>query len=596
MKKTLLAVFSILVIVTMLLSIYLAIDVEKNLMIRRKIFSIFDSTETVLQTSKVIYAMGEIAAFDENSDWLLQKKQSENRTFINIEQMKTEWITSQFDTDNFILSIVDGNHHIQIDQLGNVKIDSKLIDHRVEIIQVNEAIYIDLSALTKINEGEALGFYEFPYQSGGSLIVMNRYLPYRIYSSNEEIKLFDSTEALMHYQTKQYSLDFLYKLKNLFEKTQIVANIKNKPVFVFNLDDNSVLVLTNENVYGLTDNSIFPESSISEGKKRETIISKKESPSKIVMTWEAVYSYNPDTSTISDMPNLNVISPTWYELSNANGDFVGKPSDEYIKWTKEKGLTLWPLISNAFDIDLTHAFLHNAVSRERFIQSLVLEVKNKGYSGINIDFENVYLADRDALTHFIAELSIYMNQEDLVLSMDVTVMGGSDNWSKCYDHEKLGKIVDFLIIMTYDEFWASSPVSGPVASYDWMLEHMIELTEVVSPDKLVLGIPLYTRVWREYPRDDIANQYRTKSSAIGMASQNALIEKYELKPIWDETDRLYYATFFEEDAQVKMWIENAETISSKLDIVNNLSLKGAATWRRGFETEDIWPVFEKILK
>lgn len=595
MKKTLLSVISILVIVTMLLSIYLAIDVEKNLATRRKIFSILDPTEIVSQNSKVIYAMGETAVFDENSDWLLQKKQSENRTFINIEQLKTEWITSHFDTDNLILSIVDGNHHIQIDQLGNVKVDFKLNDHRVEMIQYNEAIYIDLTALNKLNEGETLGFYEFPYQLDGSLILMNRYLPYRIYSSGEEIKLFDTVDGLIDYQTKNYSIDFLYKLKNLFSKTQIVDNIKNKPVYLFNLDDNSVLAITNDSVYGLTDNSIYPDSAISEGKNRENLIVKKESPSTIVMTWEAVYSYNPDTSTISDMPNLNVISPTWYELSDANGSFTGKPSDDYISWTKEKGLTLWPLISNAFDIDLTHAFLHNAVARERFIQSLVLEAKTKGYSGINIDFENVYLADRDALTHFIAELSIYMNQENLVLSMDVTVMGGSDNWSKCYDHEKLGKIVDFLVIMTYDEFWASSPVSGPVASYDWMLKHMTKLTEVVSSDKLVLGIPLYTRVWREYPREDIANQYRTKSSAIGMASQNALIEKYELKPIWDETDRLYYATFFEEDAQVKMWIENAETISAKLDIVNILNLKGAATWRRGFETEDIWPIFDKIL-
>lgn len=595
MKKTLLSVISILVIVTMLLSIYLAIDVEKNLATRRKIFSILDPTEIVSQNSKVIYAMGETAVFDENSDWLLQKKQSENRTFINIEQLKTEWITSHFDTDNLILSIVDGNHHIQIDQLGNVKVDFKLNDHRVEMIQYNEAIYIDLTALNKLNEGETLGFYEFPYQLDGSLILMNRYLPYRIYSSGEEIKLFDTVDGLIDYQTKNYSIDFLYKLKNLFSKTQIVDNIKNKPVYLFNLDDNSVLAITNDSVYGLTDNSIYPDSAISEGKNRENLIVKKESPNTIVMTWEAVYSYNPDTSTISDMPNLNVISPTWYELSDANGSFTGKPSDDYISWTKEKGLTLWPLISNAFDIDLTHAFLHNAVARERFIQSLVLEAKTKGYSGINIDFENVYLADRDELTHFIAELSIYMNQENLVLSMDVTVMGGSDNWSKCYDHEKLGKIVDFLVIMTYDEFWASSPVSGPVASYDWMLKHMTKLTEVVSSDKLVLGIPLYTRVWREYPREDIANQYRTKSSAIGMASQNALIEKYELKPIWDETDRLYYATFFEEDAQVKMWIENAETISAKLDIVNILNLKGAATWRRGFETEDIWPIFDKIL-
>ncbi|OJV62669.1 MAG: hypothetical protein BGO41_15735 [Clostridiales bacterium 38-18] len=596
MKKTLLAVVSIVIIVTMLLSIYLAIDVEKNLMIRRKIVSILDPTEMVHQTAKVLYGMGDDAIIDEHSDWILQKKNDENRTFINIENLKTEWISSHYDTDNFILSIVDGRHHIQIDQLGNVKVDFKLVDHRVEIIQLDDSYYLDLTALIKLPEGEALGFYEFSYHSGDSLVIMNRYLPYRVYTSSDEIKVFGTIEALTNYQEKHYSIDFLYKLNNLFNKAQIVDLIKNKPLYLFNLDEKSVLVVTNESVYGIVDNSIYSKSTIIEGKKREVSVINKEVPEKIVMTWEAVYSYNPDPTTIPDLPNLNVISPTWYELSDAEGNINGNPSEAYINWTKEKGLILWPLVSNAFDIDLTHTFLNNAISREHFIQALILEAKLKGYSGINIDFENVYLADRDALTHFIAELAIYMNQEGLVLSMDVTVMGGSDNWSKCYDHEKLGKIVDFLIIMTYDEFWASSPVSGPVASYDWMLRHMTELTEVVSKDKLVLGIPLYTRVWREYPREDVANQIRTKSSAIGMAAQNALIEKYELKPIWDETDQLYYATFFEEDAQVKIWIENAETISAKLDIVNNLNLKGAASWRRGFETEDIWPIFEKILK
>ena len=173
-------------------------------------------------------------------------------------------------------------------------------------------------------------------------------------------------------------------------------------------------------------------------------------------------------------------------------------------------------------------------------------------------------------------------------------MGGSDNWSKCYDHEKLGAIVDFLVIMTYDEHWASSPISGPVASYDWMLYHMKQLAEVVSPEKLVMGVPFYTRVWREYPSTEKANAITTRSSAIGMEAQNNLITKYNLTPIWDDVDKLYYATFFEEGNQVKMWIENAETIGAKIEIIDLLGLKGVAAWRRGFETPDIWNVFEKL--
>jgi spore germination protein YaaH len=217
-----------------------------------------------------------------------------------------------------------------------------------------------------------------------------------------------------------------------------------------------------------------------------------------------------------------------------------------------------------------------------------------GYEGINIDFENVYMADKDALTHFVHEFAYHTRNNNLTLSMDVTVMGGSDNWSKCYDHARLGEIVDFLIIMTYDEHWASSPISGPVASYDWMLYHMRQLAEVVSPDKLVMGIPFYTRVWREYPSTESANKIRNTSAAIGMEAQNNLIDKYKLNLIWDDIDKLYYGTFFEENNQVKIWVENARTIDAKLEIVDLLNLKGVATWRRGFETEDIWNVLDRL--
>jgi spore germination protein YaaH len=127
-----------------------------------------------------------------------------------------------------------------------------------------------------------------------------------------------------------------------------------------------------------------------------------------------------------------------------------------------------------------------------------------------------------------------------------------------------------------------------------MLHHMTQLAEVVDPNKLIMGVPFYTRVWREYPSTEVANQFVTKSSAIGMEAQNALIVKYELTPIWDDVDKLYYATFFEENAQVKLWIENASSMAAKMQIINTLNLKGVAAWRRGFETQDIWDVFNQI--
>ena len=317
-------------------------------------------------------------------------------------------------------------------------------------------------------------------------------------------------------------------------------------------------------------------------------------PDPIVLTWEAVYSFNPNTENIGPMDSLNVISPTWYELTDEAGSVSSTASEAYVNWAKSRNYEVWALVSNAFNLDRTHAFLYTANARADFIAYMINEAMVYGYEGINIDFENVYMADKDALTHFVHEFAYHTRKNNLTLSMDVTVMGGSDNWSKCYDHAKLGDIVDFLVIMTYDEHWASSPISGPVASYDWMLYHMRQLAEVVPVDKLVMGVPFYTRVWREYPSTEKANAHTTRSSAIGMEAQNALVDKYKLTPIWDDIDKLYYATFFEEGNQVKIWIENARTIEAKLEIIELLGLKGVAAWRRGFETPDIWKVFEKL--
>ncbi|HSN65149.1 MAG TPA: glycosyl hydrolase family 18 protein, partial [Fusibacter sp.] len=371
--------------------------------------------------------------------------------------------------------------------------------------------------------------------------------------------------------------------------------VSKTEAFIYPVNENTLFIIDEENNRGYIerkdDLSIEPKR-ISDLPQRISMKRTYDAP--IVMTWEAVYSYNPDTTTLPVMNNLNIVSPTWYELASADGQVNDKSSADYTAWAHARGYEVWALVSNAFDIDMTHAFLTDSNARMRFISEMLSQARANGYEGINIDFENVYLEDRDALTHFVDTFAYYAREAGITLSMDVTVMGGSDNWSKCYDHVKLGKIVDFLIIMTYDEHWASSPVSGPVASYDWMLYHMTQLADVVDPDKLVMGVPFYTRVWREYPSTEVANEFVTKSSAIGMEAQNALIVKYELTPIWDDVDKLYYATFFEENAQVKLWIENARSMAAKMQIINTLNLKGVAAWRRGFETQDIWDVFNQI--
>lgn len=595
MKKTILGVSTIIFVILFMLLGVMAVNIEFNLMVRRKINTFFQPYVIVSNDPVTVYLSSNEAIIDDNSSEILMEKDNSGSTYLNVKHLNSLGTTYSLDAEHEILSIVGDQIQLWIYSDGRVIENGVEIDHKITIKQIGESWYVNLTELNGLELGKALGFYEQSYQEGENLIIKNQYEVYKAFNNNQKEWLFSTADTLKQHQKNQFELSFLYDIRNIFLKTEISNIVNREKAIAYEIDESTWFVISAENKIGYMSaklDTVLEASSESARVVKSKFKSSYTSP--IVMTWEAVYSYNPDTSLIGEMKGLNVISPTWYALEDSTGSISSKVSTDYISWAKRQNYELWVLVSNSFDIDRTHEFLKDANARKKFIEYMIEEAKLYGYKGINLDFENVYLEDRDGLTHFVHELAQYCHINNLVLSMDVTVMGGSDTWSKCYDHEKLGEIVDFLVIMAYDEYWAASPISGPVASYDWVLEHMTEIVEKVSSDKLIMGIPFYTRVWREYPSKDKANRYSTDSTAIGMEAQNAFIEKFELIPIWDDTEKLYYATFFEEDAQVKIWIENAKTIEAKLEIVNKLNLKGVAAWRRGFETPDIWDTIERI--
>ena len=312
---------------------------------------------------------------------------------------------------------------------------------------------------------------------------------------------------------------------------------------------------------------------------------------KIIMTWEQVYSQNPDTKKIKSMEGLNVISPTWYKLISDSGELKSLVSDNYISWAKNNDYKLWAMVSNTFnDIEMTSRFLNDVKSREVFINNLIEEFEKYNFEGINIDFENIYMKDKNKFTQFISELSYEFNKRDIILSVDVTVIGGSENWSMCYDRLRLGQLVDYLVIMTYDEHWASSPISGSVASYNWVESSLKEIIKIVDSEKIIMGIPLYTRIWYEKPSKKIVNKMDVSSKSITMHGQNNLLKETGLTPLWDEEAKQFYISYIKDLQVKKVWLEEEVSIKEKAKLVNKLNLAGVAMWSRGFETENIWKV------
>lgn len=367
-------------------------------------------------------------------------------------------------------------------------------------------------------------------------------------------------------------------LEELSKHFNITSDVMTDPVYLLTLDFNS----NGQASYAIKDQIDQINADL---------------PSKINMTWEAVYSAKTNVSKLYDMPGLDIISPVWYEVTEGSGVLKSKKQDDYIEWAASKGYTLWPAVTNSFDPEMTHELITDVDNRTTLINKLVEIYANNEFPGINIDFENIYKDDKAHLSQFIAELTAAFHRQGMLVSIDVTFAGGSDNWSKCYDRKVLGEWVDFVVIMSYDEHWGSSPISGSVASMNWLDKNLNLLVQEVDADKVIMGIPFYMRIWFERPHKEVVNNMKVTSDAITMHKMESILASGDYNVLWDENAGQNYISFIDEkdNAVKKIWIEDAESLKLKLTMVHKYNLKGIASWRRGYELESIWPVLEEAL-
>lgn len=317
--------------------------------------------------------------------------------------------------------------------------------------------------------------------------------------------------------------------------------------------------------------------------------------SKINLTWEHVVSRNPNTEQIGPMPGVNVVSPTWFHFKEADGSLKNLADKSYVDWAHERGYQVWAIITNDFDPDLTHDILSSYEKRRNVILQLVYFSELYDLQGINIDFENVYLKDKENLVQFVREMTPYMHDLGLVVSIDVTIKSTSEMWSMFLDRPALGQVVDYMMVMTYDEHWGSSPVAGSVASLPWVEKGLQGILEEVPHDKVVLGVPFYTRLWKEAKGED--GQIKVSSKAYSMNGIEKWMEERGVTTVFDETTGQHYAEYKDqtEDAMYKIWLEDEKSMEQRIELVHKYNLAGVASWRRGFEKPVIWDVINQTL-
>lgn len=311
------------------------------------------------------------------------------------------------------------------------------------------------------------------------------------------------------------------------------------------------------------------------------------------LTWEAVYTKTPDPKHLPKMPGVNVVSPTWFALKNKQGDVSNLSSSSYVKWAKKNGYQVWALFSNSFDPVLTKQAFSKYETRKKIINQLRTYVKKYQLDGINFDIENVAPEDGPLVTQFIREASVYLHQDHKFVSMDITFKA-KGNWSEFYEREKLASIVDYLIVMAYDEHWASSPTAGSVASLPWVESNLEQLLNEIPSEKLILGVPLFTRLWKEETKN---GEISVSSKALSMEQANKWIKERNVKAIEDEKSGQNYVEYNDKKTNIiyKMWLEDELSLKKRANLAAKYKLAGVASWSRYFADKSAWLALKTSL-
>lgn len=359
----------------------------------------------------------------------------------------------------------------------------------------------------------------------------------------------------------------------------VIANREDYPV-----PDGWIRVRTENGVLGyVKDNKMGQINTI-----REAIKEQKKIEGTVSLVWDYYSEYvtAPDRSGTT-IKGVNVVSPTSFILKRlgkgAVEENMGQQGKNYISWAKQNGYQVWPSISNNSYIDTTAEIMRDYKLREKLINQIVDYVTKYELDGINIDFENMYAEDKDYFSQFLVELRPRLNEIGAVLSVDVTAPDGGETWSMCYDRNTIGKVADYIIFMGYDQHGVSSTKSGSVAGGDWVETNIKKFLgqEGVNPEKLILGIPLYTRLWVE-------RNGKISSREVKLMKDIDKVLPASAERKWDENLKQNYVEYKQSGATYKMWIEDEKSIEAKLDFINQYQLGGAAFWRKDMEPNSIW--------
>ena len=502
--------------------------------------------------------------------------------------------------DELSIYIVDNEKYFSVDFLKEYIDDTvfpEADDNTLTITNENSVIRLSTDELTYYVNSEPLSL-EMPIITKDEVMLIPCNLTASLYNLNIEY-IDDEKTAVIDFYGEEISTSVLHKNVKMYSEPDIKSHTvtrvkKGSEITIFGNENGFYKVRFNEYVGYIEEKYITDIVKTNFVNNEENYVSLGFTPEngKITMVWDQVFnvSQNKNDSKFTAIENLDVISPTWFAISDNEGNVSNIADKSYVDWAHSQGYQVWGLLSNSFDPDITHNTLSSPEIREKIIKQVLAYAELYELDGINIDFETIRSDDGEYFVQFVREITPYLKAQGLTVSVDLSRPEG---WNYYYGMEEIGGTVDYVVLMAYDEHWGTSPESGSVASMGWTEESITSTLDMVSPEKVILGIPFYTRLWEE---KNIDGNLTVSSSSLGMQAALNYINENNMEIVYDEESGQNYSSIEKDGATYKIWLEDELSLRKRMELVEKYNLAGCAGWKRHLETDNTWSIINSYMK
>lgn len=490
--------------------------------------------------------------------------------------------------------VIDGETYIPADIAIGAMDDRLYVENDNSITYVSEEGISDLSTSGSASGAAVMTEVDGENYLSLSFVSKNATCEYSEFDDPARIAIFSD-------RTKSYTVATLSETarirKGPGDKYPYLVEVESGKTV--NVDDSKKVeneyqpVVTDDGIAGyIPTKSIAKTDTVKrEFTKEPTSFTQKALDKKVCMGWHNIGAPGNDVLpyTVDYAKDLNVISPTWFGVKGKKGEITSYSVDSYVVDAHSIKLQVWPTLRDfGFDETVDLASVLAKGPRQKLIENVIEAVKSCNADGINVDFEMVTEETAGAFLEFLRELVVKGHEAGLVVSMDAYPI---QSYNRFYNYEELGRIMDYVIVMEYNEHYSGSEEAGPVSSLGYVQDSTSGALTMIPKERLVVGLPFFCRLWTQTE----GNEKKLESEVLGTEDAESWIESREVQKQWDDGTGMYYAEHKEGKTTRMLWLEDEKSIEAKLGAVKEEDVAGVAFWSLGRERARMWNTIAKTL-